>query len=227
VKDDLRLAAVFGSDQPQRFLTAWLGPPLRDAPQSTVRGLPGALAEWHRQVGRWDSPVMRQNRVPARRELDGDVLLVGVETQAVLAGGVRDDGDNPLVWERDNVPGTAWTETGELLDEFLWHFTLVETVFGGRYGLAANDASFDDARFMAFARFTSAWTALNVKSWRWPGPNNALWTWDGLLAWTTVNDRPDVPVTGASTYSIFVGARSNRDLSLDAGDRESPAVWRL
>jgi len=33
-----------------------------------------------------------------------------------------------------------------------------------------------------------------------------------LLAWTMVNDRPDSPVTGASTYSIFVGARSNHDL---------------
>jgi hypothetical protein len=27
-----------------------------------------------------------------------------------------------------------------------------------------------------------------------------------------VNDRPDSPVTDASTYSIFVGARSNQDL---------------
>ena len=34
----------------------------------------------------------------------------------------------------------------------------------------------------------------------------------GLLAWTMVNDRPDSPVTDASTYSIFVGARSNQDL---------------
>ena len=63
------------------------------------------------------------------------------------------------------------------------------------------------------ARFTSAWTALDIKPWRWPGPDQALWTRDGLLAWTMVNDQPDSPVTEASTYSIFVGARSNQDLT--------------
>ena len=198
---------TFGPDQPQRFLTAWLGPPTRDVPESAVSDLPAALAEWHRQASRWDSPVMRQNRVPARREMDGDMLLAGVENQAVWLWGVPDSGGNPLVWERENQPGADWTETGERLDEFLWHFTLIEAVFGGRFGLAANDVS-----PAALARFTSARTTLHVKPWRWPGPGQALWTWDGLLAWTIVNDRPDSPVTDASTYSIFVGARSNQDL---------------
>jgi hypothetical protein len=71
------------------------------------------------------------------------------------------------------------------LDESLWHFMLVEAVFGSRLGPAANDVS--PARY---ARFTDAWTALPVKPWRWPGPWQALWTRDGLLAWTLVNDRP-------------------------------------
>lgn len=62
------------------------------------------------------------------------------------------------------------------------------------------------------ALFTNAWTALPVKPWRWPGPEHALWTRDGLLAWTMVNDRPESPVTDSSTYSIFVGARSSQDL---------------
>lgn len=62
------------------------------------------------------------------------------------------------------------------------------------------------------ARFTAAWTVLPAKPWRWPGPGQTLWTQDGLLAWTMVNDRPGTPVTEASTYSIFVGARSNPDL---------------
>jgi hypothetical protein len=150
---------------------------------------------------------MRQNRVPNQREMDGDMLLVGVENQVVWLWGVRDAGDNPSVWERYNEPGADWTPTQERLDEFLWHFTLVEAVFGGRYGLGANDVSRTD-----LARFTRAWTALPVKPWRWPGPNQALWTWDGLLAWTMVNDRPDSPVTDASTYSIFVSARSNHNL---------------
>jgi hypothetical protein len=208
MSDVLRLAVTFGPDQPQRFLTAWLGPPSRDVPELATSGLPAAMADWHRQVSRWDPPVMRQNRVPNRREMDGDMLLVGVENQAVWLWGVPDGGDNPLVWERQNEPGAGWTETSERLDEFLWHFTLVEAVFGTRFGLGANDVSPAD-----LARFTNAWTALHVKPWRWPGPEQALWTWDGLLAWTMVNDRPDLPVTDASTYSIFVGARSNQDVT--------------
>jgi hypothetical protein len=198
---------TFGPDQPQRFLTAWLGPPSRDAPESAASDLPAALANWHRQAGRWNPPLMRQNRVPARREMDGDMLLAGVENQAVWLWGVPDGDGNPPVWERENTPGAGWTETGELLDEFLWHFTLTEAVFGGRFGLGASDVSPAD-----LARFTSAWTALPVKPWRWPGPGQGLWTRNRLLAWTMVNDRPDSPVTDASTYSIFVGARSNQDL---------------
>jgi len=207
VSDDLTPAAAFGPDQPQRFLTAWFGPPSRDVPESAAGDLPAALARWHRQAGRWDPPVMRQNHVPAGREMDGDMLLVGIETQSVWLWGVPDSGGNPLVWERENKPGAGWTETGERLDEFLWHFTLVEAVFGGRLGLGAIDVSRADV-----ARFTTAWTALPMKPWRWPGPDQALWTRDGLLAWTMVNDRPDSPVTEASTYSILVGARSNQDL---------------
>jgi hypothetical protein len=79
VGDDLRLAVTFGADQPQRFLTAWLGPPSRDAPEPASLDLPAALAQWHKQAARWEHPVIRQNRVPARREMDGDMLLVGVE----------------------------------------------------------------------------------------------------------------------------------------------------
>ncbi len=214
MSDDLTPAAAFGPDQPQRFLTAWFGTPSRDVPESAAGDLPAALARWHRQAGRWDPPVMRQNHVPARREMDGDMLLVGIETQSVWLWGVPDSGGNPLVWERENKPGADWTETGERVDEFLWHFTLVEAVFGGHLGLGAIDVSRADV-----ARFTTAWTALPVKQWRWPGPDQALWTRDGLLAWTMVNDRPDSPVTDASTYSILVGARSNQDLiHLDDAD---------
>jgi hypothetical protein len=214
VTDELVAAADFGPDQPERFLTAWSGPPLRDAPQWVANGLPLALVEWHRQVARWDSPVTRQNEVPFERTMDGDVLLVGIENQSVWLWGVRDDGDNPMVWERANDPGADWTETGERLDEFLWHFTLVEAVFGTRLGLgAANVTSIDHERF------TRGWTRLDAKPWRWPGPSAAFWTQDGLIAWTMVNDRPGTPITDASYYSVFVGARSNDALAqLDDAD---------
>lgn len=150
---------------------------------------------------------MRQNEVPFQRTMDGNVLLVGIENQAVWLWGVRDDGDNPMVWERANDPGADWTETGEHLDEFLWHFTLVDAACS-RYGLAANDVTSTDHE-----RFTRTWAELDVKPWRWPGPNAAVWTQDRLIAWTLVNDRPGAPVTVASRYSIVVGARSNDDLA--------------
>jgi hypothetical protein len=208
VSDDLWPAVAFGPDQPERFLAGWLGPPSRQAPRPEASELPAALARWHRHASRWDAAVMRQNRIPANREMDGGMLLVGVEAQAVWLWGAPDGEDNPSVWERENEPGAEWTRTGERLDEFLWHFMLVEAVFGGSLGMAANDVSPAN-----LARFTRQWTALPVKPWRWPGPDQALWTRDRLLAWTIVNDRPDSPVTDASTYAIYVGARSNQDLA--------------
>lgn len=180
VSDDLRLAVAFGPGQLQHFLSAWLGPPsrdVRDVPEPATSDLPAALADWHRQAGRFDPPVMRQNRVPTSREMDGEMLLVGVENQGVWLWGVRDEGANPLVWERENMPEAGWTETAERLDEFLWHFTLADLVFGTRFGLGVNDVSSTEV-----ARFTSAWTALPVKPWRWPGQAHRLWTLDGLLA---------------------------------------------
>lgn len=151
--------------------------------------------------------MMRQNRVPFQRMMDGDMLLVGIENQRVWLWGVHDDGDKPMVWERENDPGADWTETGEHLDEFLWHFTLVDTAFS-RYGVQAHDVTSTDHE-----RFTRTWAELGVKPWRWPGPNAAVWTRDRLIAWTMVNVRPEAPVTADSPYSIIVGARSNDDLA--------------
>jgi hypothetical protein len=206
VNDELAAVADFGPEQPQRFLSAWFGPPSRDAPQWVANGLPLALVEWHRQVARWDSTVTQQNRVPFERRMDGDMLLVGIENQEVWLWGVPDDGDNPMVWERENTPGADWTETGEHLDEFLWHFTLVEATLN-RYYLMAFEATPADHN-----RFTRGWINLGVKPWRWPGPNEVVWTRDGLIAWTVVNDRPGATVTAASHYAIVVGARSYDDL---------------
>lgn len=123
------------------------------------------------------------------------------------SGGVREGDPNPWVLERENEPGESWTETGERLDEFLWHFTLVELVFGGRYGLAANDVSVQQWR-----RFCEGWTPVEAKQWRWPGPEQRLFAGGNALAWTMVNDRPDAPVTPDSSYSIFVSARSKEAL---------------
>ena len=52
---------------------------------------------------------MRQNQVPFQRTMDEDVLLVGLENQHIWLWGVRDDDDNPMVWERRNDPGSDWT----------------------------------------------------------------------------------------------------------------------
>lgn len=208
--DDVRQAVLFDPDQPKRFLTAWLGPPSRNVAEPAARYLPAALAEWHRQVARWDAPVVRQNRVPAGREMRGDMLLVGVECQEVWLWGIRDDDDdrNPLVWERYNRPGWDWTPTGERLDEFLWHFTLAEVAFfSGHNGMGVFDVTAAEV-----ARFTNTWTALRVKPWGYPGPNQIMWTRDGLLAWTFVNQMPDSPVKNPNLYGIAVSARSRQDL---------------
>lgn len=207
MNEEMATAAIFGPDQPERFLTAWFGSPPRDAPEWVANGLPVALVEWHRQVARWDSPVMQQNSVPFQRTMDDDVMLVGIENQRVWLWGVREAGDNPRVWERHNAAEDGWTETGERLDEFLWHFTLTDAVVGARFGLVAIDVTSTDHR-----NFTGGWTALDAEPWRWPGPSSALWTRGGLIAWTMVNSEPDTPVDESSRYNIVVGALSQEDL---------------
>jgi hypothetical protein len=67
MNDDLMAVVTFGADQPRRFLEAWLGPPSRDAAEPAASDLPAAMAHWHRQVARWDVPVMRSLAVGSAR----------------------------------------------------------------------------------------------------------------------------------------------------------------
>ena len=145
---------------------------------------------------------MVQNRVPPRAEWEGDVLVVGIETQARWLWGFRGDDPNPWVLEHENEPGAPWTPTGERLDEFLWHFTVVEAVFGTSYGLGANDVGRSHLE-----TFVAGWTRLEAQAWRWPGPDSSLWVRDDLLAWTIVNDAPGSDVDESSLYSISLAAR--------------------
>jgi hypothetical protein len=201
--DDLEAATAFGADQPERFLTAWFGPPARPAAEVPDE-LPEPLRRWHQLAGRWDRPLLRQNQIPAERQVDGDLLLVGIETQAVWLWGVD---ASVAVFERENTDGAEWTPTGEGYDEFLWHFVLVEAVFGGELGAGANNVAAN-----GFPRLAATWAPIDVRPWRWPGPDHRLWVRDGVLAWTVVNDSPDAAVNESSYYSIFIGARSNDEL---------------
>lgn len=198
--DNIAAAIEFGADQPERFLTAWFGPPSRPA-AAVADGLPEPLRRWHQLASRWDRPLLQQNEIPADPKMDGDLLLVGIETQAVWLWGVDPSG---AVFERENIDGAEWTPTGEDCDEFLWHFVLVEAVFGGAIGAAANNV---DGR--SFRRLAETWAPVEVRSWRWPGPDHRLWHRGGVLAWTVVNDLPDAAVDDSSYYSIFIAARSN------------------
>ena len=56
------------------------------------------------------------------------------------------------------------------------------------------------------------WAPIDVRPWRWPGPDHRLWVRDGVLAWTVVNDSPDAVANESSYYSIFIGARPNDEL---------------
>ena len=89
------------------------------------------------------------------------------------------------------------------------------------YGIGQTSASSTKKETTACSQLK----AIEVKPWRWPGPDHALWTQAGLRAWTMVNDRPDAPVTDASYFSIFVAARSNDELAAvgDAG-RDAPLL---
>lgn len=200
VPDALR----FGGDQPERFLTAWYGPPQRPMEPTPVQSpVPAALSSWWRQVKRWDDAAPVQNRVPAGDERDGDTLLVGVENQGVWLWGVRDVGHNPLVLERENEPGAPWTLTGEHLDEYLWHFLLVEAVLGAKHALGAANLTRDDV-----ATFLTGWQRVPAKSWRWPGPEHTLWSNDECLALTSVNEPPDTLAGHDAFLSVYAASRN-------------------
>src|SRR5687767_5370387 len=163
-------------------LAAWIGPPRGSIQKlQTLDALPGALVRWHEQVSAWGySAVVHQNEVPAECRMDGDVLLVGIENQAFWVWGVREPSeDNPWVVERENDERAEWTDVDERLDEFLWHFTLIEAVMGAPHGCWAMGVGWQQ-----LARFTKGWTAVDVKGWRWPAQQQSFWTRYGLLAWT-------------------------------------------
>lgn len=202
--DDLASAIAAGADQPERFLTAWFGPPPHPA-AAVPHDLPAPLRRWHQLPSRWDRPLLGQNEIPAKRVMDGEMLVVGIENHAVWLWGIDRSG---AVFERENTDGAAWTPTGEDFHQFLWHFVLIEAVFGTEVGAAVNTV---DAN--AFRRLATMWTPVDVRSWRWPGPDHRLWVHESVLAWTVVNDAPGAAVEEASDYSIFVAARSSTDLA--------------
>lgn len=203
-------ALAWPTGQPERFLRYWFGEPTVDRPHRTFDDLPPSLAAWQRLLQRWQPGVLRQNRLAERLEVDGDVTLVGVEAQAVWLWGVRTGEDASPVHERENADGAAWTSTGERLDEFLWHFLLVDAVFGADHGLGKNDATRAE-----LAAVTAGCERLPVRPWRWPGPEHALWRLEDLLLWTVADDRPDSRAV-PERYSVFVGARSADELAAAA-----------
>jgi hypothetical protein len=122
------------------------------------------------------------------------------------------------VFERENTDGAVWTPTGEDYDEFLWHF-VVEAVFGGDIGAGANNVDAD-----GFQRRDTAWAPIDVRPWRWPGPDHRLWVRDGVLAWTVVNDSPDAPANESSYYSISIGR--DRDIVQAGANRAHHVLGR-
>lgn len=206
MSDDLVSAFAFGADQPERFLTAWFGPPARPRLTAVLDELPEPLRRWHQLAGRWDQPLLIQNQVPNQAEYDGDLLVVGVETQAVWLWGADDAG---YVFERENTEGARWTSTGELYDEFLWHFALIDAVFGGEIGAGASNVSGE-----VVDRLVDTWEPVDARPWRWPGSDQRLWSRDGVLAWTFVDDVRDAEPRGSSAHAIFAAARSTDELDV-------------
>ena len=90
-------------------------------------------------TSRWSRPVASQNRVldaDSARVEDGK-LVFWVENQGVWLWAVDPVGEDPEVYDRENVPGQLWQSTGVPLSAFLVHVAVFEAIWGAQTGAGA------------------------------------------------------------------------------------------
>ena len=155
----------------------------------------------------WGRPLTQQNRVLAAGELKTvlDKTVFYVENQDVWLWAFG-EGTNPAVFDRENTDGSTWASSGGRGDECLFHVAVLEAVMSDPHVLVANDVP---------RRFVDTLTA-ELEPWHfvawWPGLESRLWRGDDVVAMTGANQSSDTPVTAASRWFIFVGARTERAL---------------
>ncbi len=187
-------------DSLERFLSRWYGPPDRE-PAVDGDALPGPLRDWFALTSRWSTPVATQNRVLSRPWLDDGKLVFWVENQGVWLWATTADGDDPPVYDRENVDGAGWQPTGEPLSTFLLHVAVFEAVMGARHGACAAWVS-----PAPFEEVLAPLHPLPMPDWRWPAGGHRLYAADGLLALGGPNPGPGETAETADLREVWVAA---------------------
>lgn len=190
------------------FLTDWYGPPTT-TPVVAAGSEPRALRWWYAYQVAWHPALTHQNRILATDALevmDGKTVFY-VENQEVWLWAYG-EGEDPEVFDRENIPGAEWVSTGERLNEFLFHVAVFEAVLSDRHVLVANDVAASTVE-----GFTARLQRCSFKSWRWPGSQSRLWRGPDIVAMTGTNQHPEKQATADSRCFIFVGGKTRDALA--------------
>jgi hypothetical protein len=203
------------------FLVSWYGPPssppAREAPE--FGDLPRSIRRWHQFEQAWGFPLSLQNRIATEdsTSVDHGKRVIAIENQAVWLWGVDPTEPTTTVYERENDRDEPWTPIAENVDDFLLHFAMVEAVLGAPVG-----ATIIDATVRQRDEVLTGFSRVQVATWRWPGPEHALWQRPSAMALSCANARPDEQIGDDATYSVFIGARQPDPLAF-LGDL--PVPW--
>ncbi len=185
----------------ERFLTRWYGPPDRQRVTVEVDGVPGPLRDWFELTSCWSTPVTAQSRVLSQPRQENGKLVFWVENQGVWLWATTADGDDPPVYDRENVDGAVWQPTGEPLSTFLLHVAVFEAVMGASHCAYAGWVS-----PAQFEEILAPLRPLPMPDWHWPTGGHRLYAADGLLALGGPNPGPGETAGAATMREVWVAA---------------------
>ncbi len=140
-------------------------------------------------------PLFKQNHLVRADELvvdDGRVTFL-VENQGVCLWATEPEGDDPLVWYRNNDEGEPWIEEAVPLSRFLVQAVLLEAVLGASFG-----GSTTGIPSSTLDAFRARLDPIGDRRWNWCGAR--FYARDGALA--VVLEDTDLFLAGRSPHAL-------------------------
>lgn len=198
-------------DSLERFLTRWYGQPDRVGMRpEMVTGVPSALRRWFVLKSRWSMQIEVQNRVLPPDEIwnDQGKRVFWVENQAVYLSAYDPDGEDPEVYDRENVDLASWRATGFPLSTFLLYVAVFEAVLGAAHGASVNWVTREHLN-----QILEPMQALPMPAWHWPVEGTRLYAGKDLLALAGPNPGSGETPETAEFWSVFLGSTSSDPLA--------------
>ncbi|WP_380284047.1 hypothetical protein [Kitasatospora purpeofusca] len=200
----------------EQFLGEWYGPPARSKPPLLMQSAaPEVLLGWNSIRLQWDHEIIAQNYPIPLDELtsDGDLTPFWVENQGGWMWAFDSHLEN-FVYDRDmSNPSNDWEPTGETLEEFLVHATVVEALLGAP---AQKSATAGSGQWILSHRECRI---LSFRPWGWPTPGATLARGENWLCMI----RPSQ--TSVDSQVILLGANALEDLAWV--DHAPETIWSV